>query len=974
MRLRKGMMAWVLTIAIVLGICPDIVQAASIDISTLEVGESTLIDAGSVVKIGTYYSYLRYYSSKDSQEVLWTDDEENLFKSLPYMTGEYPNNYMTFVDLHMAPKASQKWVVERIEDIRVDVPIRTIDDTGFLDYRQYNLYPADTYCASEYDLDGGQWNNNDWIDTVNGVQHGVWKSASAIPVKSSVEKYSSTWENWNYGDHGEKLWSVYDGYEVTLPSATEVTKADNELKEWQINQTIVEPGNSYSVSTTDSVYSIQLGQDKIDIKAIWAPKTIGAQQVSNIALDTATFTATYDTYYPVTDAGFRYKEASATDWMDVPVGAANGELMATVTGLNSGTEYEVQAYLENETGKIENEIASFKTYRTPSIGAATVPTATLTTASFSAPYICDAPVIQAAFEYKKATDTQWTTVTAQVNVTTETLTASISGLESNTVYQVRAVLMANSEVSRSAVVTDFRTKQQTGVGTAAVTGVTAQAATFTVDYVSEEPLVEQGFLYRAIGESGWKDLSATVSGNEFTVTTNTLLSNTTYEVRGYIGTLTDTYEGSIVSFTTPKKTQFVDLVTINDVTSTGASFITNYVSDDAITQQGFSYKKSSDSNWIQLPATATGNLFTATVRGLESNTTYEVKGYIKTIAGETETQIVRFTTLKSSSGGSGGSGSSGSSSSSSKIDNTRDTTAQQVASHILKAIEQGDTPTVVVDGSYNAQVPVEALEAIVKAGQALVVQSGSVGVTFNPPAIKALLGNDNVAPPVQVAMAPIIPTTLEQITQHLIAAEEGTILGGRELTFSLSVNTAKPQDSFVEPLDIQLDLSKLNLKDFTKLTLVRYEIQQDGSVTAVKLGGKYDEKTKSFTAKTGEPGLYGVMAVERLTQITLKIDHNELEQNDKFIQNDVAPEIINGLTMMPLRAIAESLGAEVKWDGNLKEAMLLLDGKTLVVGKEQGLMIKQKERRTLVPVRYIAENLGANVLWIPSTRQVQIVR
>ena len=43
---------------------------------------------------------------------------------------------------------------------------------------------------------------------------------------------------------------------------------------------------------------------------------------------------------------------------------------------------------------------------------------------------------------------------------------------------------------------------------------------------------------------------------------------------------------------------------------------------------------------------------------------------------------------------------------------------------------------------------------------------------------------------------------------------------------------------------------------------------------------------------------------------------------------------------MPLRVIAESLGAEVKWDENLKEAVILLDGKTLVVGKEQGLMIK----------------------------------
>ena len=670
-----------------------------------------------------------------------------------------------------------------------------------------------------------------------------------------------------------------------MPGIKDVTKEGYELKGWGTKEEnkIVIPEGMYNISVSDAVYRTEWQMEKIDIKALWAPKTIGSQTVNHITLEGATFTVDYEAYYDLTAQGFMYKETSSENWINIPTVEGNGKLTATVTGLKSGTSYDVKAYLENKTGRIENALTSFKTYRTQSVGNTTVPTTTLTTASFSAPYICDDPALQAAFEYRKATDTQWTTVTAQVNVTTETLTASISGLESDTVYQVRAVLMANGEISRSTVVTDFRTKQETAVGTVAVTGVTAQVATFTVDYVSEEPLVEQGFLYRAIGESGWKNFSATVSGNKFTVTTNTLSSNTTYEVRGYIRTLTDRYEGSIVSFTTPKS-------------SSGGS------------------------------------------------------------------------------GSSGGSSTAGSSGSAGGTNTTGDTAAQQIASHILTAIEQGNIPTVVVDGSYHAQVPVEALEAIVKAGQALVVQSGSVGVTFNPQAIKALLGNDNAAPPVQIAMAPIIPTTLEQITQQLIKAEEGTILGGRELTFSLSVNTAKSQDSFVEPLDIQLDLSKLDLKDFSRLTLVRYEIQQDGSVTAVKLGGKYDEKTKSFMAKTGKPGLYGVMAVDSLTQITLMIDHNELELNGKSIHIDVAPEIINGLTMMPLRAIAENLGAEVKWDENLKEAVILLDGKTLVVGKEQGLMIKQKERRTLVPVRYIAENLGANVLWIPSTRQVQIVR
>jgi hypothetical protein len=116
------------------------------------------------------------------------------------------------------------------------------------------------------------------------------------------------------------------------------------------------------------------------------------------------------------------------------------------------------------------------------------------------------------------------------------------------------------------------------------------------------------------------------------------------------------------------------------------------------------------------------------------------------------------------------------------------------------------------------------------------------------------------------------------------------------------------------------------------------------------------------------------MAVENLTQITLTIDNNELELNGKKIKNDVAPEIINDLTMMPLRAIAERLGATVEWDDTIKQAIVMLNGKRIVVGKEQGLLLKEKEGRTLVPVRFISEELGANVLWIPSTSQVQIVR
>ncbi|MGB9730180.1 MAG: copper amine oxidase N-terminal domain-containing protein, partial [Thermoprotei archaeon] len=40
----------------------------------------------------------------------------------------------------------------------------------------------------------------------------------------------------------------------------------------------------------------------------------------------------------------------------------------------------------------------------------------------------------------------------------------------------------------------------------------------------------------------------------------------------------------------------------------------------------------------------------------------------------------------------------------------------------------------------------------------------------------------------------------------------------------------------------------------------------------------------------------------------------------------VVPEIINGRTMLPLRFVAESLGADVQWDGTTKTITITYQG------------------------------------------------
>ena len=92
---------------------------------------------------------------------------------------------------------------------------------------------------------------------------------------------------------------------------------------------------------------------------------------------------------------------------------------------------------------------------------------------------------------------------------------------------------------------------------------------------------------------------------------------------------------------------------------------------------------------------------------------------------------------------------------------------------------------------------------------------------------------------------------------------------------------------------------------------------------------------------------------------------------------DVAPVILGNRTMVPLRFIAEALGAEVSWDVETRTATVNLDDTTLYVTIGElapGMDVPAEiiNERTMVPLRYISESLGAVVDWDPDTRTIEI--
>lgn len=110
----------------------------------------------------------------------------------------------------------------------------------------------------------------------------------------------------------------------------------------------------------------------------------------------------------------------------------------------------------------------------------------------------------------------------------------------------------------------------------------------------------------------------------------------------------------------------------------------------------------------------------------------------------------------------------------------------------------------------------------------------------------------------------------------------------------------------------------------------------------------------------------------------------------KQIQFDVQPQIINDYTMVPMRAIFESLGYEVAWDGDARTVtakkpntrtikMTVGNSKMYVDDSINGYGVfvldappQIIDERTLVPVRAIAEADGCRVDWDGSTRTVII--
>lgn len=162
---------------------------------------------------------------------------------------------------------------------------------------------------------------------------------------------------------------------------------------------------------------------------------------------------------------------------------------------------------------------------------------------------------------------------------------------------------------------------------------------------------------------------------------------------------------------------------------------------------------------------------------------------------------------------------------------------------------------------------------------------------------------------------------------------------------------------------------------FSRTTKTKEEILETLNEQRVK----YNADTKALIEETEKK-----MEISAASQgntaddVIVKIDNSPITFSDQ------SPLIIDGRTLVPMRTIFETMGAEVLWDGDTRTVTATKDSTVISLTVDNSVAHKNDEQitldvtpqiinsRTMVPLRFVGEALDADVKWEKDTRTVLI--
>ena len=208
------------------------------------------------------------------------------------------------------------------------------------------------------------------------------------------------------------------------------------------------------------------------------------------------------------------------------------------------------------------------------------------------------------------------------------------------------------------------------------------------------------------------------------------------------------------------------------------------------------------------------------------------------------------------------------------------------------------------------------------------------------------------------------------------AAKHGvTISDSKNGAVTASVAKAETGDKVIltPKADEGYELDKITAKDKDGKE-VKLKAEKDGTYSFTMPKGGV---TVDTTFKQAEGATNTDKPAAAAKTIILQIGSTAVLVDDQAIINDVAPVIRNDRTLVPIRVITEALGGQVAWNEAAKEVTLTVNGKEIkmTIGKvleKYGVAPVIIGGRTFVPVRFVADELGAVTTWDDATKTVTI--
>jgi len=322
-----------------------------------------------------------------------------------------------------------------------------------------------------------------------------------------------------------------------------------------------------------------------------------------------------------------------------------------------------------------------------------------------------------------------------------------------------------------------------------------------------------------------------------------------------------------------------------------------------------------------------------------------------------------------------------------------ETTKALIAYALAQVTEQyeeyGTTiqPTVIIDLSVidiatTAVLTVYTVKTFAEAGVSVTLIFSGVEITLTPDILAELADvSDYGDTPI------IVGLTVIQVTND-DEDEDGDNDSqcGHFLTVVLAISVG---DEVIETSSVPFIITAC-LDDFDLEGLNHHRIVAlFGNPTVI--GGLLNVETGLFTFETQTTGTFTIAYVETLVRLTMQIGSPiifDLAGNAPTQVMDVLPVIVDSRTPVPVRFVAEALGAEVDWTRGTDYipalAHITLDGQTLTFPINAGITPEMAalgmdvpaqtiDGRAMVPLRFISEFFGALVEWDGATGGIEII-